>query len=70
VYSGALEVVSATALNMQAPQPRYSALGSERAALMPTLEDALQRYVAAVSEARLAEGEAAGAARAAHSGRS
>ena len=28
-----------------APRPRYGVLGSERAALMPTLDDALQRYL-------------------------
>jgi dTDP-4-dehydrorhamnose reductase len=31
-------------LGLVAQRPRYSALGSERALLMPTLEDALSRY--------------------------
>jgi dTDP-4-dehydrorhamnose reductase len=31
-------------LNLHAPRPRYSVLGSERAALMPSLENALDRY--------------------------
>jgi dTDP-4-dehydrorhamnose reductase len=32
---------------LAAPRPRYSVLGSERGALMPTLNDALARYVRA-----------------------
>jgi dTDP-4-dehydrorhamnose reductase len=31
-------------LGLSAPRPRYSALGSERGILMPTLDDALTRY--------------------------
>jgi dTDP-4-dehydrorhamnose reductase len=31
-------------LELTAPRPRYSVLGSELAQLMPPLEDALQRY--------------------------
>lgn len=32
-------------LNFAAPRPAYSALGSERGALLPSLEDALARYI-------------------------
>ena len=32
-------------LSLPAPRPRYSVLGSERAWIMPTLEDALDRFV-------------------------
>lgn len=35
---------TAKALGLRAPRPRYSPLSSERGALLPTLEDALQRY--------------------------
>lgn len=54
----------------QAPQPRYSALGSERGILMPTLDDALARYVQAVQEVRRAGETHVGAAQAAHYGSS
>ncbi|QBI05281.1 NAD-dependent epimerase/dehydratase family protein [Pseudoduganella albidiflava] len=60
----------ATALEGQAPQPRYSALGSERGNLMPTLDDALQRYLKAVEEVRRQGDTHVGAAQAAHYGSS
>ncbi|MBB3223054.1 family 1 glycosylhydrolase [Pseudoduganella umbonata] len=60
----------ATALEGQAPQPRYSALGSERGKLMPTLDDALQRYLKAVEEVRRQGDTHVGAAQAAHYGSS
>jgi dTDP-4-dehydrorhamnose reductase len=40
----------AAALNLRAQRPAYSVLGSERATLMPALDDALSRYFAARSE--------------------
>lgn len=40
-----LESVPHTALNLSASRPLYSALASERGLFMPTLDDALQRYV-------------------------
>jgi dTDP-4-dehydrorhamnose reductase len=42
----------ATALDMGAPQPRFSALGSERGQLLPTLDDALRRYLDATADQR------------------
>ncbi len=33
-------------LDQEAPRPRYSVLASERGAIMPTLDDALERYIA------------------------
>lgn len=36
-----------TAFNLPAPRPAYSALGSARGALLPSLEDAMDRYLAA-----------------------
>lgn len=40
-----LEAVSGTQLNYVAPRPAYSALHSERAILLPSLDDALSRYL-------------------------
>ncbi len=40
-----LDACSSTAFDGQAAQPRFSALGSERGALLPTLDDALARYM-------------------------
>lgn len=40
-----LEPVAAHDLNLAAPRPAYSVLGSERGWLMPSLDDALERYV-------------------------
>jgi dTDP-4-dehydrorhamnose reductase len=65
-----IDAQPATALEGQAPQPRYSALGSERGNLMPTLEDALQRYLKAVEEVRRDGDTHVGAAQAAHYGSS
>ncbi len=53
-------------LGAQAAQPRYSALASERGTLMPTLDDALARYLPAVQET--GETAMAGAAQAVHYG--
>lgn len=46
-------------LGLAAPRPRYSVLGSERAALMPTLADALERYAALCAEQFRPRAEAA-----------
>jgi len=60
-----LEGVPGASFGGQAAQPRYSALGSERGLLLPTLDDALERYLSA------ATGLAGnGAAQAAHYGSS
>jgi dTDP-4-dehydrorhamnose reductase len=40
-----IQSVPGAALGQIAPRPRYSALASERALLMPRLEDALARYI-------------------------
>ena len=45
-----LQEISADACGFIAPRPRNTALGSERAVLMPSLDDALRRYVLAVQE--------------------
>ncbi|HLM45768.1 MAG TPA: sugar nucleotide-binding protein, partial [Myxococcaceae bacterium] len=45
VESRHLEARPSYSLRRAARRPRYSVLGSERGGLMPTLEDALQRYV-------------------------
>jgi dTDP-4-dehydrorhamnose reductase len=42
------------ALNLQAPRPLYSALGSARGALLPGLDHALSRYIAATADRRAA----------------
>jgi len=44
IDTGSLRAVPAASLRFAAPRPRYSALGSERAAVMPPLDDALARY--------------------------
>jgi dTDP-4-dehydrorhamnose reductase len=41
-----VQAVPAASLGQTAVRPRFSALGSERGRLMPTLEDGLQRYLA------------------------
>jgi dTDP-4-dehydrorhamnose reductase len=46
-----LQEVAADALDYPAQRPAFSALGSERALLLPSLDDALQRYAHAVQEA-------------------
>jgi dTDP-4-dehydrorhamnose reductase len=68
VDSASLEAQPSTALDYQAAQPRFSALASERGNLMPTLEDALQRYLQAVAEVREEGDTHVGAAQAAHYG--
>ena len=45
-----LRPCAAEALGQVAARPRFGVLGSERAALMPPLEDALHRYVLAVGQ--------------------
>ena len=50
VSSERLEEVAAEACGFVAQRPRNTVLGSERALLMPSLDDALRRYVAAVQE--------------------
>ena len=40
-----IEARPTAALNLAAPRPHYSALGSERGWLMPNLDDALHRYL-------------------------
>jgi len=44
VSTRSLRGVPVSALGFTAPRPRYSALGSERATLMPPLPDAIARY--------------------------
>jgi dTDP-4-dehydrorhamnose reductase len=44
-----LQACPTAAFDGQAAQPRFSALGSERGILMPTLDDALARYLQAAS---------------------
>jgi dTDP-4-dehydrorhamnose reductase len=46
-----LQEVAAEAVDYPAQRPAFSALGSERARLLPSLDDALQRYAHAVQEA-------------------
>ena len=51
VSSEGLEDVSFEAFDHAAKRPAFSAMGSERAVLLPSLDDALRRYVEAVQEA-------------------
>jgi dTDP-4-dehydrorhamnose reductase len=44
--SGLVLPVPSSALGLRAPRPGFSALGSERGLLMPSLEDGLARYLA------------------------
>jgi dTDP-4-dehydrorhamnose reductase len=39
-------------LNLPAPRPHYSVLGSERGSLLPGLEDAISRYCTSISSVR------------------
>src|SRR5450830_69835 len=70
VDCSALMAQPATSLDYQAAQPRFSALASERGNMMPTLDDALQRYLQAVAEVRRQGDTHVGAAQAAHYGSS
>ncbi len=70
VDCSALMAQPATALDYQAAQPRFSALASERGNMMPSLGDALQRYLQAVAEVRRQGDTHVGAAQAAHYGSS
>ncbi len=45
VDAGGLEARPRAELGMAAPRPLYSALGSERGMLLPSLDDALDRYM-------------------------
>jgi dTDP-4-dehydrorhamnose reductase len=45
--AGLVRPCAVAELNLAAPRPRYTALGSERASIMPALDDALPRYFAA-----------------------
>jgi dTDP-4-dehydrorhamnose reductase len=45
VDAGALQVLPSSRLQHAAPRPRYSALHSERGLLLPSLDDALERYL-------------------------
>ncbi|WP_448187832.1 family 1 glycosylhydrolase [Azospirillum sp. sgz301742] len=49
VNADLIDPVPAAELGWTAPRPAYSVLGSERGAIMPPLDDALARYVEAVS---------------------
>jgi dTDP-4-dehydrorhamnose reductase len=45
ITSGTVEARPSYTLGFTAPRPHYSALGSERGQLLPSLEDALERYL-------------------------
>jgi dTDP-4-dehydrorhamnose reductase len=62
VCTDTLERCTSDRLRYTAPRPRYSALASARAVLMPTLEDALRRYVAAYPKPSADEGNPLAAA--------
>lgn len=66
VDASRLEVVTADQCGHVAPRPAYSALASERAQLLPKLDDALRRYVEAMRE-RTPGMRAIGAVEPAHS---
>jgi len=51
VSSGRIEPRRLDEMGLRAARPRYCALGSERGQLLPPLDDALRRYVAAIQEA-------------------
>ncbi|WEF32692.1 family 1 glycosylhydrolase [Pseudoduganella chitinolytica] len=68
VDNSGLEAQPSAVLDYQAAQPRFSALASERGNLMPTLDDALRRYLQAVAEVREEGDTHVGAAQAAHYG--
>lgn len=53
VDAGSLRECRSGELGEIAPRPAYAVLGSERASLMPTLDDALMRFVGARQEARV-----------------
>jgi dTDP-4-dehydrorhamnose reductase len=52
-----LEPTRLDEMALRAPRPRYSALDSERGRLLPALEDALRRHVAATREDLASEAE-------------
>lgn len=45
-----IEPVEGASLGWAAPRPRYSALGSERGAMLPTLDDAIERFLKRIEE--------------------
>jgi dTDP-4-dehydrorhamnose reductase len=45
ITTGVVEARPAYTMGYTAPRPHYSALGSERGQLLPTVEDALERYL-------------------------
>lgn len=49
--AGLVEGASGASLGQTAPRPRYSVLGSERGLVMPSLEEAMERYLADVPPA-------------------
>jgi dTDP-4-dehydrorhamnose reductase len=52
--SGLVQAVPGASLGWIAPRPRFSALGSERGLVMPTLEDGVQRYLGEAAAAAAA----------------
>ena len=52
-----IEPVPSELLDFVAPRPPYSVLGSERGQLLPSLENALERYVEALALGRAGERE-------------
>jgi dTDP-4-dehydrorhamnose reductase len=62
VDARALEERAATELGYVAVRPHYSALGSERGMLLPSLDDALARYIRALEEHAADDGEMVGEA--------
>ena len=53
--AGRVEGRPTTSFGFDARRPAYSALGSERGTLLPPVEDAIKRYVEAISESQTAE---------------
>jgi dTDP-4-dehydrorhamnose reductase len=62
VDASRLQEVPATEAGYAAVRPAYSALGSERGMLLPSLDDALARYLRALEEHAVDDGEVAGSA--------
>jgi len=62
IDAGSLQERSAAESGYVAVRPHYSALGSERGLLLPSLDDALARYIRALEEHASDDGELAGEA--------
>jgi dTDP-4-dehydrorhamnose reductase len=62
VDASGLRERASTELGYKAVRPAYSALSSERGLLLPSLEDALKRYIKALDEHAVDGGELAGEA--------